>query len=148
MSYDLMLQTVGDIAPQSFEAIQHDLQSNATLQRLCEVTPGTLAPSAVDVVVLGEGLDLGDFTEREFSEFCSSRGLPADRQHEGAAAAFLRSRLGFSIASFGLPSSDQDARAAYAELVQIALRYGLRVTDPQKGDDVDLRNPGSLPPMW
>jgi len=150
MSYDLMLHTYPnrDITPHDLDSIQHDLRQSATLQRLCEITPGKLAPSHVDVLVLGEGLDFGDFTEHEFTEFCSSRGLPADRHHEGAAAAFFRSRYGLSVATFKLPTSDDDARTAYSEIIQLALRHGLRVADPQKGDDVDLQKPGLLPPMW
>jgi len=150
MSYDLMLQTYPDheMSAHEFDAVQDDLRHATNLQRFCEVAPGNLASDQVDVVVLGEGLDFGDFSERDFTEFCSSRGLPAERQHPGAAAAFVRSKLGFTVASFKMPTADADARTAYSEIVRFALRHKLRVTDPQKGNDVDLQKPGLLPPMW
>ena len=79
MSYDLILQTHPnrDVTAHDFDTIQQELRQSAVVQRLCEVTPGRLAPSHVDVLVLGEGLDFGDFSERDFTEFCSIRGLPA-----------------------------------------------------------------------
>ena len=150
MSYDLILQTHAnrDVSAHDFDTIQQDLRQSAALQRLCEITPSRLAASHVDVIVLGEGLDFGDFSERDFTEFCSSRGLPADRQHEGAASTFVRSRFGIPVATFKLPTTDEEARTAYSEIVHFALRHGLRVTDPQKGDDVDLHESGLLPPKW
>jgi hypothetical protein len=150
MSYDLILQTHPnrDIAANDLDTIQQDIGRSATLQRLCEVTPGQLAASTVDVLVLGEGLDFGDFSERDFTEFCSRRGLPADRQHPDSAAAFIRSRLGFAVATFKLPTTDAEARVAYSEIVQLAIRHGLRVVDPQNGSDVDLNEPGSLTSKW
>jgi hypothetical protein len=150
MSYDLILQTHPnrDFAARDLETIQQDIGCSTTLQRLCEVIPGRLGASNIDVLVLGEGLDFGDFSERDFTDFCSRRGLPVDRQHQDSAAAFVRSQLGFAIATFKLPMTDAEARVAYAEIVQLAIRYGLRVTDPQKGDDVDLQEPGFLPPKW
>jgi hypothetical protein len=150
MSYDLMLQTYQDqeVSPDAFDTMQQEIQRCETLRRPCEVTPGRLGPSPVDVVVLGEGLDLGDFSERDFADFCSRRGLPADRQHQGAAAAFVRSRFGFTVASFKLPTAEEAVRTAYAEIIRLALRHSLRVTDPQKGQNVDLQRPGLLPPGW
>jgi hypothetical protein len=150
MSYDLMLQACPnrDITARDFDTIQQEIGLSATLQRLCEVTPGRLTASNVDVLVLGEGLDFGDFSEREFTEFCSQRGLPIDRQHPASAAAFVQSRFGLAIATFKLPRSDEEARVAYAEIVQLALRHGLRISDPQRGSDVDLQNPGLLPAKW
>ena len=54
MSYDLMLDTHEDreLAPHDFEMVQEAVRNNATLQRLCEVTPGRFAASQVDVAVL------------------------------------------------------------------------------------------------
>lgn len=145
-----MLQTYPnrEISAYEFDAIQEDLRHATGLQRLCEITPGSLAAKQVDVVVLEEGLDFGDFTERDFTEFCSGRGLPADRQHQDSAASFVRSKYGFTVASFKLPRADDDVRKAYSEIVHFALRNGLRVADPQKRDDVDLQKPGLLPPGW
>lgn len=75
MSYDLMLQTYQDqeVGPDAFDRVQQEVQRSETLGRLCEVTPGRLAPSPVDVIVLGEGLDLGDFSERDFVDFAESQ---------------------------------------------------------------------------
>lgn len=150
MSYDLILQTQPgcDIAASEFDTVLQDLRQNGKLQRLCEVAPGRPGASRADVVVLCEGLDFGDFSEADFTEFCSRRGLPADRQHEGAAAAFIRSRFGFPVATFKLPTTEEEVRVAYLEIVRFALRRRLRVTDPQEGGDIDLRDPGSLPPKW
>lgn len=150
MSYDLILGTHPNqnVTLHDFDAIQQELRGNEALQKLCEVTPGRFEPSGVDVVVLGEGLHSGDFTEHDFVEFCSRHGLPADRHHEGAASKFVRSQFGFSIATFKLPTAHDDARKAYSEIIQLALRRGLRVSDPQIGDDIDLQKPRSLPPRW
>jgi len=150
MSYDLSLETYPDqdFSLGDFDVLQQDLQKNSALQRLCEITPGRLTPSPIDILTLGEGLDFGDFSERDFADFCSQRGLPADREHQAAAAAFLRSRWGFKVLTFKLPTADQSARAAYSEIVALASRYKLRLGNPQEGGEVDLQNPGSLPPAW
>ena len=150
MSYDLSLGTYPDqdFSLRDLDVLKQDLEKNSALPRLCEITPGRLTPSPIDILTLGEGLDFGDFSERDFTDFCSQRGLPADREHQVAAAAFLRSRWGFTVFTFKLPRTDQDARAAYSEIVALASRYKLRLGDPQEGEDVDLLKPGSLPPGW
>ncbi|HEX5221640.1 MAG TPA: hypothetical protein VFZ59_18900 [Verrucomicrobiae bacterium] len=150
MSYDLMLQTHPnrELAANSFDAIQEEIAHNATLPRLCELTLGRRAASSIDVIVLREGLDFGDFSEQDFNEFCSRRGLTADCRNQDSAAAFIGNRWGFTVATLKLPKTEEEARTAYVEIVEFALRHGLRVTDPQSGRDIDLQKPGLLPQSW
>lgn len=147
MSYDLILKTDPnrDVNATDFEAMQQEVRANATLQQYCEVTTGDFAASDFDVEVLAESLESGEFEEQDFADFCARRGLPADPRNKDVAAAFLRSQWGLIVATFKLPAIEADARTVYAELVQFALQHGLRVTDPQKGQDVDLQQPGLLP---
>jgi len=149
MSYDLILQTrpEQELTSLQFEAIQK-LIAEGVLSRLCEVAPGKFENGRVDTLVLAEGLDFGDFTEQEFAQFCVSRGFAANRNDPLAATAFVRSKFGFGVCTLKLPKVEEDARAAFSAIVEIARRHGLRVVDPQKGFDIDLNRPGSLPPLW
>ena len=94
MSYDLMLQTHPDreITADDFDRIQQDIGRNAALGRLCEVTPGGLAASNVDVLVLREGLDFGYLASVTSQRSVPVAGCPL------TASMRVRHRLLFAVA--------------------------------------------------
>jgi hypothetical protein len=53
----------------------------------------------------------------------------------------------FLIADVCLRASDE-VRAIYKELLEIAKSTGASIHDPQLGEEIDLDNPGEVPPLF
>jgi hypothetical protein len=45
-------------------------------------------------------------------------------------------------------ASPDEARAIYRQAIEFARRHDLELHDPQLGDEIDLDNPGDLPPVY
>jgi len=149
MSYDLFLQTYPAspvTEPQAGWA--RALQAHSQLMASCEITFFDSEPDELAVDELEDLIDSGEDAIEVFEEFCESHGLPADPMDPRSAAAYLESQDGRALASIQLPQSESSVRSVYASLVLFAATNGLRLLDPQAGSDIDLANPGDLPPHW
>ena len=149
MSYDLFLQTdLESPAPEPEAGWEATLQDHSQFIAACEVTLFDSEPDDLSVDALEDGIDSGEHTLEDFHQFCALHGLPADPSDARSAAAFLESQDGRALAVIHLPQSESEARKVYSSLVSFATAHGLRLVDAQMGADIDLSNPGDLPPLW
>jgi hypothetical protein len=107
----------------------------------------------IDAGTIADMIKEGRFTESEFIAFCDSFGVPARHPdgdfHHIASQAFLSRKRGQEIMSLSLPT-DHSAVNVYAALAKFARERNFRLYCPMPlvGGDIDLDDPGQLPPHW
>lgn len=104
----------------------------------CEITGGYSAPDDVDVETLEEALEEEELTEGAFKAFCKLSGRLPNTKDPVTAAAFLDDQWGAPIATVQMPESAEEFAPVYAALIEFARLEGLRIEDPQTGEDVNI----------
>ena len=95
-------------------------------------------------------IDDGEIRADDFRHFCRTHSLvdridPADPQ---AAAIFLLHFWGCPLVTLHIGVDRDEARGIYRQAIEFARRHDLELHDPQLGDEVDLDDPGDLPPSY
>ena len=106
----------------------------------------------IDAETIADMITEGRFTEAEFVAYCESFNVPVrhrDGGHHIASHSFLAIKLGQEIMSLSLPT-DESAVDVYRALVTFARQRNLRLWCPMPHvqGDIDLDDPGRLPPFW
>jgi hypothetical protein len=107
----------------------------------------------IDADTLALLIDEGHFSESDFVAYCDSFGLPSRRPdgdfHHDAAQSFLDAKRGQEVMSLALPTDDS-AVVVYAAIVDFVRRNNFRLWCPMPDvqGDIDLDDPGRLPPHW
>ena len=107
----------------------------------------------IDSGTVADMIAEGRFTESDFNDFCESFAIsprnPDGTFHDIASQAFLQRFRGVEIMSLTLPSNNAVADI-YMALVDFARKRNLRIYCPMPHctGDIDLDNPGELPPRW
>lgn len=149
MSYDLFLQShPGPQPPAPAGSWSQAVADHHPAIAACEITPLGGEPEDLHVDYLEGLLESGEASVGDFLGFCSTTGLEPDLRDPSSAAAFLASRDGSPLAIVHLPREETNVKMVYSALVLFALEHGIRLVDPQLGADVDLTNPGDVPPFW
>jgi hypothetical protein len=107
----------------------------------------------IDAWAIADMIAEGRFTESEFAAYCESFNVPARQldgdYHHMASHSFLGRKRGQEIMSLSLPTDDS-AVEVYAALVEFARQRNFRLWCPMPlvQGDIDLDDPGRLPPFW
>jgi hypothetical protein len=152
MGYDLLFRdSPGHPRSQMrSDAVVQALSAIDVIGRLCSPRSAYSPPDDIDVDELSEMLEEDEDAAERLSRYCLARGIeraaveavPAD------AAAFLDHLQGPSLAAITMPGPEGEVRDIYGRCVSFAATNGLRLWDPQTGEDIDLGHAGQLPPMW
>lgn len=104
----------------------------------CEITGGYAEPDEIDVETLEEALEEEELTEGAFKAFCKLSNRLPNVKDPTTAAAFLDDQWGAPLATIELPESAEAFAAVHAAILEFARKEGLRIEDPQTGEDVNL----------
>ncbi len=150
MAYDLILlsQQNSSLSRSQIGGVVQEIKEIPAIASFSEISSGSTHPNPIDLISLSEHLEEDEAASQSFSEFCGSNGLEENENSEASAAQYLDSIWGVNLVSIKLPVNEAHARQVYAALLQFATRRNLRIFDPQMGNDIDLLNPGELPPLW
>jgi hypothetical protein len=149
VSYDLHLQGSGPITREKATPL---LKAASSLPG--EPLPMWEPPLGLDLEEacesLQEMIDEGEIRADDFRHFCRTHSLVdhIDPPEPNAAATFLLHFWGCPLVSLHLGADANDARATYRQAIEFARRHDLELHDPQLGDEIDLDNPGDLPPGY
>jgi hypothetical protein len=150
MSYDLIVKSPSgaNTARTSTHNVTHEIRRHSSELSHCEIIEGPAMPNIVDTIVLADCFVEKEFSQGDFSAFCVTMGLKDDTGNEESAAAFLDSKWGVTLTTVKLPREKELVQIAYRGLLAFAKAHDLRICDPQAGRDIDLDNPGEVPPKW
>lgn len=147
MSFDLMIRK-NPPAPRSAALIAAAVGMVEALphaHEMGEIYDGETEPSDLDTMTVEEMVEDGEAPD--FAGFCSARGLKP--KSDAAAAAYLDEKWGAALVILSLKGRDRERMAQfYAGLVALAREHGWRIENPQDGEDIDLANPGLVPPGY
>ena len=85
---------------------------------------------------------------KKFVAFCHRERLSTDPLSEEVALRFMSHDDGLHLATVSMPSDEKSCASVFRALVEFARSENMRLTDPQVGADIDLRQPGIYPPGW
>jgi hypothetical protein len=158
MSYDLCLQAPRGtfLSRKEKDELVEKLRQETKLDEICEIIVST--PLSDSMICRGASrrlskhIESGEFRRDEYEAFCASHGFhpnEGEQQADAAAYMFIRFKWGQTICAPCMPKrSDRDTDLfAYRLIVEFARRHGLVLHDPQVGEDINLDDPGELPPM-
>jgi hypothetical protein len=152
MGYDLILQAPREtlIPPEEKHKLIDALRLETKLDFLCELTVRRDGAYPGDSQALSKYFEKGSLSADEYQKFCTVQNLSGHGQAEAdfAARMFINYKWGQGLIVTKMPPEREDVRKAYHLIVDFARRYKLVVHDPQIGKDIDLDNPGELPPMY
>jgi hypothetical protein len=149
MSYDLLLQGRGPMAREAATALIEAASALGGSPLPIWDPPLGLDPEE-SCESLREMIAEGELSAEDFRHFCRTHALvdsiaPPDPQ---AAARFLLHFWGCPLVSLQMGADVDEARAIYRQAVEFARRHDLELHDPQLGDEIDLDDPGDLPPAY
>ncbi|MCA9179049.1 MAG: hypothetical protein KDB14_31515 [Planctomycetales bacterium] len=105
----------------------------------------------IDAEIIEDMIADGEFTLAEFERFCNSLAIPAHDEAgdlaPAAAQAFMEHKFGQEVFTVRLPTTEDAASTTYLALAALAQEQQLRLR-PAMGGEIDLANPGRLPPHW
>jgi len=152
VAYDLMLMdAAGSVrVRERADSILRTLRAVPALDGMCELHSGFRDPDELDCESLSEFMEEDAHATERFRSFCATRGLDEAWALDDpkSAATFLDLEWGVTLATAKMPNAASEVADAYGKLVAFARHYQLRIWDPQLGGEVDLNNPGTVPPVW
>jgi hypothetical protein len=151
VAYDLMVVDVPGARRerQRADRILRDLRGLATLS-YCEMHSNYCDPGDLDCEELAELLEENEDALERFRSLCAAHALDEGtaKADPATAAWFLDLDWGVTLVTAKMPIHEPEVAAAYASLLEFVRQHHLGLWDPQAGANVDLANPGRLPPMW
>jgi len=154
MAYNLTLEAPrGILLPlDELQRIEEALREETKLDYLCELIMhfGGRQPRGHSLA-LSKYFENGVLSADEYEKFCTLHNLTPDRgetEADAAARLFLSYKWGQGIITASMPRDRDGILKAYRFMIDVARRHNLVIHDPQIGKDIDLDNPGELPPMY
>lgn len=151
MSFNLSIHTQKGEALDSEQLC--DFQNR--LMKICNIFPGTEYSSAINdpdstkFFLENDAFLFEPEVKSAYAEYCRLRKLPLEPLDADIASDFWISFEGADIAFIKCPSqNDEMMKNLYSALISFCRAQGLRLYDPQTGDDVDLMSPDTFPPSW